>query len=67
MVDAADLKSASLYREWGFESLPGHTILQGLRLHCLLDLPHVYSELQKKLGTWGLIPRDFPWQFIMCK
>ena len=24
MVDAADLKSASLYREWGFESLPGH-------------------------------------------
>jgi hypothetical protein len=24
MVDAADLKSASLYRECGFESLPGH-------------------------------------------
>ena len=24
MVDATDLKSVSLYREWGFESLPGH-------------------------------------------
>ena len=30
MVDAADLKSVSLYRECGFESLPGHTILQAL-------------------------------------
>ena len=26
MVDATDLKSVSLYREWGFESLPGHHV-----------------------------------------
>lgn len=34
MVDAADSKSAFLYRKWGFESLPGHQyILSGNRFY----------------------------------
>ena len=49
MVDAADLKSVSLYREWGFESLSGHTILQALRGYYLLELDHVYSGLYKNV------------------
>ena len=39
MVDATDLKSVSLYREWGFESLPGHHGFRRLNDLCLSVFP----------------------------
>ena len=70
MVDAADLKSVSLYREWGFESLPGHHLCTAMN-----DVQAKLMELKDRAWTMAAIADElgvshmavFRWQKGMRK
>jgi hypothetical protein len=52
LADAADLKSADLYRSWGFKSPSGHQMLKELSQNSHLDLRWLFLSGGCSDGCW---------------